>query len=110
MNPRTVEQRVVLLLEGEVLLEQRLDLVSVIVRAETSLRSAQVVDASGDPHVRKSESREDRVVDQLEERGLLVRRERVVDTRGERREALQVRNNSLGPDIRNQRGDRLEER
>ena len=100
----------VLLLEGEVLLEQRLDLVSVVVRAETSLRSAQVVDASGDPHVRKGEGREDRVVDQLEERGLLVRRERVVDTRGERREALQVRNNSLGPDIRNQRGDRLEER
>ena len=67
----------VLLLEGKVLREQGLNLVGVVVRAETSLRCAQVVDTRSDPHVRQRRRGHDGVVDQLEECGLLLGGDRV---------------------------------
>lgn len=55
----------------KVLREELLNQVGVVVGAETSLRSPEVVDTGRDPHISKCVARLHRMLDKLEERRLL---------------------------------------
>jgi hypothetical protein len=80
---------VVLVLEVVVRLEQALDGRRVAVRGDARLARAQVVHPRRDPHVDERGGRLDRVLHELEERGLHRAAERVVDRRRDGGHVLQ---------------------
>ena len=75
----TVKDRMVLNFEVVILLEKILDLIRKVVRAETSLGSSKVVETSGDPHISENVTGLNGMMKELEERGLFVGGQTVVD-------------------------------
>ena len=68
-------------LDSIVLIEQVLDLREIIIRADTTLRSTEVVDARRNPHVGQRQGRLDWMMNELEERRLGLCWEGVVQPR-----------------------------
>lgn len=78
---RTIQDAVIVDFNGIVLVKQVDNIIHEIVGAETSLRRAQIVDASCNPHICQRERCLNGVVHKLEERRLCCRGQGVVDAR-----------------------------
>lgn len=94
----TIKQLVVLRLESIVLLKERLDIVSELVRTETSLGCTQSIDSRRDPHLCQGVGSLHWVMYKLEKSCFLVRGERIVDGRGQAVKVLQVGQDVVRPD------------
>ena len=91
-----------------ILCEKRFNLVSVVVGTQTSLRGPEVVDTGRDPHVGQSVRSLHGMLHELEERGLLGGRDRVVEAGGEIAQALEVLQYGIGPEMAISKTTRVE--